>query len=82
MLPREGLSSGQTGIQKENIKSPTNSAKTEKMPKKLQNTKMPKTFKIPKMQKNVLKHIGHKYELICMSMSLPFQLGGGVGVRV
>ena len=55
MLPGEGLSSGQTGIQKENIKSPTNSAKTEKCQKKLQNTKMPK--KIQNTKKKIQKEL-------------------------
>ena len=52
--------------------------KTENTKKTLQNTKMPKNYKISKIQKKLfLKHIG----LNCMHcMSLPFQLG--VGVRV
>ena len=35
VLPGEGLSSGQTGIQKEHIKSPVNSENTEKCKKKI-----------------------------------------------
>ena len=50
MLPGEGLSSGQTGIQKENIKSPANSAKTEKYQKNYKITK--KFSKYKKSKKN------------------------------